>query len=526
MRTITVAVLCAAVCTTTAAQRQRKISPGPRAVGVLVWAYSPGAISQPPPATRGQRQPAPWLVPVVVWENNRFWDAAVYRATPRPFALEPEVIYEGMRAGESVGLFTVSEPTRVQRSWFADGRWRTNQEIEASSKRRGEAAKPPAEITSSDERPRLRRGGSTSASTAPPSNTTGVPSAPADTGKTSSPSSPSSASSEPATSTNSSDSKPADEDPSRPVLRRHDSNEKNDTANKDTNKTSQPQSGTAPTSANRTPDIVPMPPGEGAKTSTTAATVAATSQRPAPARAAAKSAAASSQPLTPGASNAGSVLVAVSDAHTTEPKPFTFTWNAEEQKRGMAALQRLANQAIERYIAQRYRAANGAAIPGIAPNALSFLRQATAQRGRAPAPVRPPPQLSNVDLKSFDVDTDNYPELVFSATRTEHGSNREGAAVDRTFYVTLVARGDLDPNAREPYRVLLSHVTDDARLESEPRLIFLDVIDADGDGIAELLFRTAGPPDMDQDLSTWGFELFRAGPDRLQKLFDSVNPVD
>ena len=55
--------------------------------------------------------------------DGKFFDAGTYKATPLPMALEPETVYEGMRAGISQGLFTVIDARKVRGNWFAEGRW-------------------------------------------------------------------------------------------------------------------------------------------------------------------------------------------------------------------------------------------------------------------------------------------------------------------------------------------------------------------------------------------------------------------
>lgn len=110
---------------------QRRVNRGPRAVALLE--LYPG---------QGAR-----LRPVVIWVEGRFYDAAIYQATPRPFALEPGNVYEAERTGNSAGFFTVEKARRAGRQWVAEGRWEPRI---AGSK---ETAAPAGE----DEPPVLRR---------------------------------------------------------------------------------------------------------------------------------------------------------------------------------------------------------------------------------------------------------------------------------------------------------------------------------------------------------------------------------
>ncbi len=83
------------------------MSPGPRAVGLLQF------------DDKGKVH----LVPVVIMMNGEFYDASVYKATPVPMALEDGTVYEGIRTGESQGLFTITRPRQVMGIWTAEGNW-------------------------------------------------------------------------------------------------------------------------------------------------------------------------------------------------------------------------------------------------------------------------------------------------------------------------------------------------------------------------------------------------------------------
>ena len=201
------------------------------------------------------------------------------------------------------------------------------------------------------------------------------------------------------------------------------------------------------------------------------------------------------------------ILVAISDSSTTESHSFALNWSAAEIERLTSAARKLASDAAAKYAAQRFPS-----LPSAAQRAPSPQRSRTRS---SPGPTRI--QLEEVKLKFFDVDFDNNPEIVLTA--------RESLPVPgggtRTLYIALAAR-DEQGSALYP---LLSYITDEQRLDALPRLEFIDAVDADGDGIGELLFRSIGVADENGNLSR-GFQLYHTGPDRLRKVFDSSGSAD
>ena len=90
----------------------------------------------------------------------------------------------------------------------------------------------------------------------------------------------------------------------------------------------------------------------------------------------------------------------------------------------------------------------------------------------------------NVQFRAFDVWANNQPVMILSAEA--HFPAAPGAtAAPEHVSITLVARTDIYGNLRKLY----SGVTDKFHLDVTPRLELIDVVDADGDGRGELLFR-------------------------------------
>ncbi|HEV8525163.1 MAG TPA: hypothetical protein VGQ71_11725 [Terriglobales bacterium] len=124
-----------------AAAQSRKKERAPRALAVLALPRD------------GKSQPR--LVPVTILDKGKYFDAALYRATPRPMALEPGTVYEAERNGKSAGFFTVEQATSVERQWVANGKWEPRK---AASDQPPDASPAPPS-TDADEPPILRRGG-------------------------------------------------------------------------------------------------------------------------------------------------------------------------------------------------------------------------------------------------------------------------------------------------------------------------------------------------------------------------------
>ena len=99
-------------------------------------------------------------MPVTIVIDGKFYDASVYKADPVPMALQPGTVYEGVKAGVSQGLFTVSNPI-PQHGWLGLGSWKTNEQIAAEKEkakaRSAKLADKPAEDFKAGGPPRLSR---------------------------------------------------------------------------------------------------------------------------------------------------------------------------------------------------------------------------------------------------------------------------------------------------------------------------------------------------------------------------------
>ncbi|MGA3212448.1 MAG: hypothetical protein ABSD20_14170, partial [Terriglobales bacterium] len=353
------------------------------------------------------------LVPVVLKEGDRFFDAALYRANPRPMALDPGVVYEATSSGESVGLFTVNTAQQVQGVWVGLGEWHPKLPGEPDVPEKKAGPSHSRSESDADAPPRLTRSKPSETSSPPDSNQgTSAKSPDAPSGSSPTNSKPQAAS----TKQSAEPPLPAD-DSGRPTLRR-----------------GKPA---AQSNDDQSPVIAEKP---GAVANHPALPVVSGS--------AASPVSASPAPKTV------EVLTAVSDAAGPKPRTYAFPLKSDELAKCRKSLRQTAYDAIRKWAAIR---------PQHKPAALSAF--------------------SDEQIQVFDVTTSNEPELVLSAALPE--SLTAGVPTSFRYYATVVARLDMYGDLH----TLLVQATDSAHLDEYPRLELIDVVDAEGSGIGQFLFR-------------------------------------
>jgi hypothetical protein len=445
---------------------------GPRAIGVIEF------------LPKGEAR----LVPIALWMDGKYYDASFYGANPAPMVLQPQTLYEAMSYGEPTGWFTVTTPKQVNGNWVADGKWKPQSAFDIKTAE--QAAKLPkkkARSAMDDDSgpPVLRRAPGSgspeteasskneSSSSGANSSASGGNSAPTasskddsdrPTLKNSSPSS-STASSRP---TLGNDSSPAnaqapttapaspapsfdENDPERPTLHRG-------------KPTAQPKASaalTAPpkTSASKTPpsDTTAQPPKSA---------VAAVSPQP------------------------GHAYPAISDAGVYETRSLLYSMTpAEKEERGRPMLA-LAIDDVRSY-ASKHEAAKAPAkvVAKTAARPQNFV-------------------VTDYDLRAFDLDFSNSPTLVLTA-KVPAPNAKAGTAIDFNYFVTVVARVDINGQAQK----IFTSVTDNNHLDAFPRMEIIDAVDADANGRGDLLFRQHS----DGGIS---YALYRVYPYQMVKVFE------
>ncbi|HEU5452951.1 MAG TPA: hypothetical protein VFU76_13240 [Terriglobales bacterium] len=403
---------------------------------------------------------APRLVPICILVDGQYYDAGIYLADPVPMSLDSGNVYEVEKSGDPQGFFTVRQAQQVGNNWYGIGGYRSMEQVhEAEKPKPQESTGGPLPSATSDEPPKLTRGQQPAAQQTPAP----AQPAPREPAGDEPPVLRKPAEQQPATGRQAgagqagapaptqaspapAQSSPSNEDPNRPVLRRGKPAEQ------------------------MTPETIEPP-----KSAVTASTSAGSKL---------------------GIENPAAitrVLPAISDAKGPESRNYLFDWTPAEQERITRGMQDLARTSLQEYL-----------------------------KGRSDSPG----PLQDVHVQAFDLDLSNEAVFVLTATAatapaappppTARGrraqSQPESAppAKPVTFYITVVARQNLEGNLRRIFR----RITDSGHLDAYSRLELIDAVDVDGDGRGELLFRSIN----DQSRA---FVIFRATVDNLTQVFNS-----
>jgi hypothetical protein len=97
------------------------------------------------------------LTPITILDEGSFHDASIYKATPRPMAVDEGVVYEAQKSGQPFGYVTITSAGRTTGGWTALGKWQLASAMAKSTP-------TPTPSGPIDDRPVLHRGGGTAAS--------------------------------------------------------------------------------------------------------------------------------------------------------------------------------------------------------------------------------------------------------------------------------------------------------------------------------------------------------------------------
>jgi hypothetical protein len=372
------------------------------------------------------------LYPVMLMLEGKIYDASLYGSRPVPMAIWGDTVYEVQKSGMPTGLLTLTLARRLKTEWWGEGKWKP---FASDEKKVDKSKDKKSDTKKTDAKPALKNDSDDERPTLKKPKSEGTPAG----------------SSEPAKSTTADTN--AEQKPTTGTT----------DASKPESKTASADEGKAAPKTRRGsgPDDPDRPVlRRGGPIGTTQ--VKDTSNEPyelvTPAKAKELSAARTSVKS----------YVAVSDAAPSDNRPFDMQLGPEEQEKYGKELARQAWSEMKKY------AGANAALPA-------------------------QPTFANVSIRSFDLDYSNNPVLVYTAEYKQAPIPAKPATKKRgeaaapqippqrllTYFVTYVGKVDLQGQVNK----LFASATDNAHLDVNPRFDLIDVVDADGDNRAELLFR-------------------------------------
>jgi hypothetical protein len=452
------------------------------------------------------------LIPIAILVDGKFYDASEYKADPVPMALDSGTVYEAQESGDSLGLFTVSgalhsKTAGAAQPWVGAGSYMLNGTEPANAPHKAENVPVGLNSGDTDAPPRLSRGKSSApAATSQPANgssgsgasagqTAGVPPAsdkPADQSAKQQAPAPTAGQSSPAQ-TSPGQTSPGQSSPGQ-------------TSSGQT--ASAPPTSAPPTSSQASPGSQASQ-GQAAQNPTDYYRPTLRRGKPTqgpPPDADEQAGPKAGKPESPASAVAAGpgpvqLMPAISDASGPEPKSYKFFWKTGEEDERRNQMLALAGAEVQAYV------------NALARNQIPANPPAKAAPARRKAPAKPiQPVLENVQFRAFDVWNNN--QIVMILTAEAHFPPAPGATgAPEQYSITLVTRTDIYGELRKLY----SGVTDKFHLDVTPRMELIDVVDADGDGRGELLFRETTDAGK-------GYVIYRAGADKLFKMFDSLGP--
>jgi hypothetical protein len=441
------------------------------------------------------------LIPVAILIDGKFYDASAYKADPVPMALERGTVYEAEQSGAPDGLFTVNGALRSKspgsaHPWVGTGTFLPKGMEGPKTNRKAENVPVGLDASDSDEPPRLTRkdsskkpaGGSDSN---PSGDAGGAGSAGKQSGTVPASPQPASGSSSgqeaPKSASAPSTDKPADTAGKQPAPAGQTSAAKGPSQSSANAGAGQADGDYYRPQLRRGKPTGPAPTEEEDKV-----TAAKPSGKAEPA---AGASAASAAPLR--------MVAAISDAAGPEPQSYNFFWKTGEEEERQKQMLALAAGEVKAYAA------------ALAKN--QILARPTVPKetaaGHKTQTKQAQPVFENIQFRGFDVWMTGQPVMILSGeAHNPVAAGGSSTAADKTYSFMLVATTDIYGDLRKLY----SGVTDKFHLDVTPRLELIDVVDADGDGRGELLFRET------TDAGS-GYLIYRATADKLWKMFDSLN---
>ncbi len=425
-------------------ESKKKTAPTVRAVAVLEWTGEVGK----PSASR--------IIPISVFDGEKYQPGGLYLAKPEPLALEPGTEYVLQDAGVARGLFDVNTAQDVQGYWFGYGAWKPMAAPVKRAARPAKQGKNTHEVTdAADGKPHFKgrdSSGGSGSSDSSSSNSSG-----SGNSQSSDPDRPtlrrradsSSDSSSSSSSTNSSASSNPPSDPDRPTLHKH----------------SDSSSGASTASSNTTGPSPETPLG------------GADPDRPHMAHGQQTPKDEYQPAQLTGVPSSLQQMIAVSDTGEGEPHPFLYLW---PDPGDAAKMQQQMELAAGDAVAASEPPAKTPAKPHAATTSTPRKKPST-----TPPPTTPKYVFANERFKAYELTYSGGATLVFSGET----QNRAG----KVKYVTLIAQPDFNGVPK----VLFKSVTDDDHLDVTPKMRLVDAVDARANNRGDLIFELRSSRDRE-----------------------------
>jgi hypothetical protein len=189
---------------------------------------------------------------------------------------------------------------------------------------------------------------------------------------------------------------------------------------------------------------------------------------------------------------------AISDAGGPDPRPYAYQMKPEEEAVFLKKMLAMAGTEVNDR-AEGLGKGNG---KDEEPKSKASNRPALSKAEGNIRSTRTP-QFQDVQLHVFDLSNSNEPVLILTANATVP------SRADLVFTIALVARQDIYGDLHK----VSAQVTDTQHLDVLPKYEFIDAVDVDGDGRAELLFR------LTSDAGT-AYAIYSVIGDKLWPLFE------
>jgi hypothetical protein len=474
------------------------------------------------------------LVPLAVWDGERYQPGGLYLANPVPLTVEAGTVYELLDAGASKGLFNVTAAANAQGSWVATGSYQKPAPPKVSKLKPSKTVPQFVKDAGSDDgKPHF-------AHRPPPDSGTGTGSGQSGSGSGSG-SGSASGSGSGAGSGSGSGSTSSASDPDKPTLhRRTDSGSSSGSGSSDSGSSGSSTASSAPPVDPDRPTLhkptdSSSGPGSGSSAGSNAPTVdpdrptlhkqSATNPND---NGAPVSATTNTDPDRPHlgrgkpaeqqrldvpstveiAKLAGSpenlkLIAAVSDAKTREAHSYVYSWpDPEDAKKMQSALEDVAKNLVAGNplpagTSGQSFGSGTAATSGTAKASATGAKTASTKTAstkttstktgvarKAAAAQKPAlPDLADEQFKAYELSFGGGATLVFSATSGQG---------DQAKWVTIIAQPDFNGVPQ----ILFKQVTSEPQLDAVPRMRLVDAVDTDADNRAELIFELAGRTDQ------------------------------